>query len=209
MEGPARRRIVRPASTAMRDLRTLRVGVYHPDDADGRQLTQQLQRIGCQAQAFWPPPPALPDGLDVVFIAVRPDVIDLAYEWARGEIVPTVIAVVTYENPTIVEAVLRLGAKAVLASPVRSFGLLSALVLARQIDDSFKAGERKLRKLESKLLGARHVAEAKDILMRTRGIGESAAYDLIREQAMSKRTTTEDIAAAIVNANEILSLGTK
>jgi AmiR/NasT family two-component response regulator len=123
--------------------------------------------------------------------------------------VPTVIAVVTYENPTIVEAVLRLGAKAVLASPVRSFGLLSALVLARQIDDSFKAGERKLRKLESKLLGARHVAEAKDILMRTRGIGESAAYDLIREQAMSKRTTTEDIAAAIVNANEILSLGTK
>ena len=106
----------------MRDLRSLRVGVYHPDDADGRQLTQQLQRIGCQAQAYWPPPPTLPDAVDVVFIAVRPDVIDLAYEWARSEIMPTVIAVVTYENPTIVEAVLRLGAKAVIASPVRSFG---------------------------------------------------------------------------------------
>jgi AmiR/NasT family two-component response regulator len=193
----------------MRDLRSLRIGVYHPDDADGRQLTQQLQRIGCQAQAFWPPPPTLPDAVDVVFIAVRPDVIDLAYEWARSEIMPTVIAVVTYENPTIVEAVLRLGAKAVIASPVRSFGLLSVLVLARQIDDSFKAGARQLKKLEAKLLGARRIAEAKEILMRTRSIGESAAYDLIREQAMSKRTTTEEIAAAIVNANEILSLGAR
>jgi AmiR/NasT family two-component response regulator len=38
-------------------------------------------------------------------------------------------------------------------------------------------------------------------------ISEGAAYDLIREQAMSKRVSTEDIAAAIINANEILSLG--
>ena len=43
-----------------------------------------------------------------------------------------VIAIVTYENPTIVEAVLRIGAKAVLPSPVRSFGLLSSLVVARR-----------------------------------------------------------------------------
>jgi AmiR/NasT family two-component response regulator len=116
-------------------------------------------------------------------------------------------AVVTYENPTIVEAVLRLGAKGVIASPVRSFGLLSVLVLARQLDEASKASARQLKKLEAKLLGARRIAEAKEILMRTRGIGESAAYDLIREQAMSKRTTTEEIAAAIVNANEILSMG--
>ena len=42
--------------------------------------------------------------------------------------------------------------------------------------------------------------------MRTRQISEGAAYDHIREQAMTKRVTTEEIAAAISNANEILSL---
>ena len=62
-----------PPARGARDafLRTcaLRIAVYHPDDADGRQLTQQLQRIGCQVQTFWPPAPTLPEGLDVVFLA--------------------------------------------------------------------------------------------------------------------------------------------
>ena len=64
-----------------------------------------------------------------------------------------------------------------------------------------------MRKLEAKVLGVRQIAEAKSILVRTRQITEDAAYDLIRDQAMSKRVTTEEIAAAIVNANEIMSIG--
>ncbi|WP_366145792.1 ANTAR domain-containing protein [Polaromonas sp.] len=191
----------------MKDLRTLRVAVFHPDDADGRQLTQQLQRIGCQVQAFWPPLPALPVGIDVIFLAVRPESMDTEFEWLKGEDVPTVIAVVTYENPTIVETVLHIGAQAVLPSPIRSFGLLSALVVARCVHRDMKRQARRLRKLEAKVLGVRQIAEAKSILVRTRQITEDAAYDLIRDQAMSKRVTTEEIAAAIVNANEIMSIG--
>ena len=153
--------------------------------------------------------PTLPPGLDVVFLAVRPDSIDFGYEWARGEECPTVIAVVTYENPTIVEAVLHLGATAVLPSPVRSFGLLSTLVIARQADLANKAQAKRVRKLEAKMLGIRRIAEAKDILIRTRRVSESEAYDLIRDQAMTKRVTTEEIAAAIINANDILAMGKK
>ena len=207
MTPDARQRVARPAPAALKDLRSLRVAVFHPDDADGRQLTQQLQRIGCQVQAFWPPLPELPESLDVVFLAVRPDSIDFGYEWARGEDVPPIIAVVTYENPTIVEAVLHLGAKAVLPSPVRTFGLLSTLVVARQLDTERRAQAKRLRKLEAKLLGVRRIAEAKEILMKANGVSESRAYDLIREQAMAKRVTTEEIAAAIVNANDLLSMG--
>ena len=207
MEPTARRHTGRTTPALLKDLRTLRVAVLHPDDADGRQLTQQLQRIGCQVQAFWPPPPAMPEGIDVVFLAVRPDSVDMGCEWSKGEDPPTLIAVVNYENPTIVQTVLHIGARAVLPSPVRSFGLLSALVVARQVNEEMGAQSRRLRKLEVKLLGARRISEAKNILMRTRQISETAAYDLIRDQAMSKRVTTEEIAAAIINANEILSLG--
>lgn len=207
MEAPNQRRTVRATPTLLKDLRTLRVLVFHPDDSDGKLLTQQLQRIGCQVQSFWPPLPALPEGVDVIFLAVRPESMEAGYDWLKGEDVPAIITVVTYENPTIVESVLRIGSRAVLPSPVRSFGLLSALVVARQVDGALKERARKVRKLESKLQGVRSIANAKNILMRTHGITDVAAYDLIREQAMSKRVTTEEIAAAIVNASEILSLG--
>ena len=208
MIAPIRNRASRVTPVQLKELRMLRVAVLHPDDADGRQLTQQLQRIGCQVQAFWPPVPTLPDGIDVVFFAVQPEISQLDFDWIHAENAPTCIAVVTYENPTIIDTVLRLGAKAVLPAPVRSFGLLSALVIARTVNSEIQGQVRRIRKLEAKLNGARFIAEAKAILMRTRNVSELQAYDLIRDQAMSKRVTTEDIAAAIVNANEILSMGT-
>ncbi len=209
MNAPIRHRANGATPAQLKELRLLRVAVLHPDDTDGRQLTQQLQRIGCQVQAFWPPVPTLPEGIDVVVLAVQPEISQLEFAWTKAENPPTCIAVVNYENPTIVDTVLRLGAKAVLPSPVRSFGLLSALVIARTLDGEIQAQTRRIRKLEAKLNGARCIAEAKSILMRTRNVSELQAYDLIREQAMSKRVTTENIAAAIVNANEILSIGVK
>lgn len=201
------RHTLRVTPPQLKELRSLKIAVIHPDDADGMQLTQQLQRIGCQVQAFWPPVQVLPAGIDIAFIAVRPDIIGLRFEWTQHEDAPTVIAVVTYENPTIVDAVLALGAQSVLPSPVRSFGLLTALVLARETHKEKRSLTRRLRKVEAKLLGARHLADAKAVLMKTHDISETQAYDLIREQAMSKRTTTEEIAAAIIHASEVLSLG--
>ena len=206
-DSSATRHTLRVTPPQLKELRELKIAVIHPDDADGMQLTQQLQRIGCQVQAFWPPVQVLPAGIDIAFMAVRPDIIGLRFEWTQREDAPTVIAVVTYENPTIVDAVLALGAQAVLPSPVRSFGLLTALVLARETHKENRSLTRRLRKVEAKLLGARHLADAKAVMMKTYAISEIQAYDLIREQAMSKRTTVEEIAAMIVHASEVLSLG--
>jgi AmiR/NasT family two-component response regulator len=201
------RHTLRVTPRQLKELRSLKIAVIHPDDADGMKLTQQLQRIGCHVQAFWPPVKDLPAGIDIAFIAVRPDTIGLRFEWTQREDAPTVIAVVTYENPTIVDAVLALGAQAVLPSPVRSFGLLTTLVLAREAHKENRSLRGRLRKVEAKLLGARHLTDAKAILMKTHDVSETQAYDLIRDQAMSKRTTVEEIAAAIVHASAVLALG--
>ena len=196
---------LRVTPALLKDLRMLRVAVFHPDDADGTQLVQQLQRIGCQVQAFWPPLPQLPEGVELVFLAVRPDIVALDFDWCSGENSPALIAVVAYENPTIVEAVLRIGAKAILPAPVRSFGLLSALVLARALNAQIGAQSKRIAKLELKLAGQRNVLEATRILSVSRGISDDAAFDLIRNQAMAKRVTKEEIATAIVNANDVLN----
>jgi AmiR/NasT family two-component response regulator len=205
METAGGRTVIRATPALLKDLRSLKVVVFHPDDRDGEQLTQQLKRIGCQVQGFWPPLSELPDGVDVVFLAVRPDDIALDFGWCRRAQGPTIIAVVTYENPTIVETVLRIGAKGILPAPVRSFGLLSTLVLARQHNEEIHGHLNRIKKLESKLLGHRKIEEAKAVLMKTRLISEQDAFNLIRKQAMEKRVTNEEISIAIINANEILS----
>lgn len=190
----------------LKDLRTLKVAVFHQRDHDGEQLIRQLQRIGCQVQAFWPPQVELSDAFEVIFLAVNPDTIGLDLPWTVAESGPTLIAVVNYENPTIVDAVLRFGARAVVASPIRSFGVLSSLILARRLAGEIHHQNKRIAKLESKLQSTRKISEAKTILMSTRSITEQQAYSIIREQAMAKRATIEEIATAIINANEILAL---
>lgn len=189
----------------LKDLRSLRVAVFHPRDNDGEQLIRQLQRIGCQVQAFWPLTAELNEPFDVAFLAVNPETITLDLPWIKSEDAPVRVAVVNYENPTIVDGMLRLGASAVIATPIRSFGVLSTLILARQLAGDLRLQRKRVAKLESKLQSIRKITDAKGVLMNSRKISEEDAYAVIRDQAMVKRVTIEEIATAIVNANEILS----
>ena len=191
-------------SKLLRDLRSLRVVVFHPSDQDGEEIIRQLQRIGCQVKAFWPPLERLPDDVDLVFLAVRPAVIGHDFPWLKAPHSPALIAVVNYENPTVLEAVIKVDAHGVLASPVKSFGLLTSLVIARQLAAKEQEQAKQIVRLEQRLGGIRKLTKAKAILMETRSISEDQAYEIIRDQAMSKRVTTEEIATAIINANEIL-----
>lgn len=196
-------------SRLLRNLRSLRVVVFHPSDHDGEEIIRQLQRIGCQVKAFWPPLEKLPEETDLVFLAVRPEAIGQDFPWLKAEETPPLIAVVNYENPTVVEAVINVDAHGVLASPVKSFGLLTSMVIARQLAAKEREQSKHIERLEQRLSGIRRLAKAKGILMQTRGISEDQAYEIIRDQAMSKRVTTEEIATAIINANEILGFKTK
>jgi len=189
----------------LKNLRHLRVVVSHPRDADGEILTSHLQRIGCQVITLWPPVEALPDTVDVVFFGVRPEYASTRFDWARHERAPAIVAVIDYENPTIVDAALSLGARAVLTSPLRSSGILASLALAISVNDEIREAHRRIARLEQKLQSTNEISDAKQILMRTRNVNDIEAYRLIRNQAMSKRVSTEEIARAIIRANAILS----
>lgn len=189
----------------LRNLRNLRILVFHPRDADGELLTQQLQRIGCQVITMWPPLPDLPDTVDVVFCAVRPDHAMNLCQWMGPESTIPLIALINYENPTIIDAAMRMGALAVLTSPLRSSGILSALAMAKHVHNELHELQRRVVRLQQKLLGANQISQAKAILVRTRSVSDEEAYRIIREQAMTKRVATEDIARSIINADGLLS----
>ncbi|MEL6219415.1 MAG: ANTAR domain-containing protein [Pseudomonadota bacterium] len=191
----------------LRDLRELSVTVVHPADQDGSVVLDQLRRIGCRTEAAWPPPKALPARVDVVFAGITHDHHAALKRMIRRSEPPqpAVIALIDYENPAMLQLVLDLEAVAVISKPVRPFGLLTNLVVARNAWLEQHALTNRIATLEARLSGQKRIAKAKSILMETQGISEKAAYRTIRSQAMSKRVSIDEMAVAIINANELLS----
>lgn len=199
----AKKRQRSDSSAGIKDVRDICVLVVHPDDEDGRNLIAQLQRIGCQVRVQWPIPERLNTEVDVIVLAVSPESLSAKTPWLLHASTPPIIPVIAYENPIIVEALLQLNACSVIPSPVRSFGLLTALALT--LNQSRKAREREkhVKRLEGRMAVIRTVQQAKIILIETKGMSEIDAYNALRDQAMAKRVPVEKIAEALVKAHEL------
>jgi AmiR/NasT family two-component response regulator len=195
----------------LRDLRGLRVHVVHPADVERVQLVEHLRRIGCTVEAQWPVPASWPDGTDVVILAIEHDVRAEIHKLLKsdGAARPTLIAVVSYEDPSTLQLVLEAGAVAVIERPIRPFGLLTNLTIARSLWLERRETTKRIRKLERKLSGIQRIQKAKTILMEGQGLDEAQAYESIRRQAMSKRVSMDDMASAIIHANELLQYRAK
>jgi AmiR/NasT family two-component response regulator len=185
------------------DLRGARVLVIHPRDAEGDALIDQLKRIGCNVRGVWPPPPVIPHDVDTVFQFVDSSE-DSVFPAGSTEQELTLIAIVDYENPTILKRLLDSNAHGVVNKPIRSLGILSSLVLARSLRGYTRRLEGKVQKLEDTLKARRDVDKAVKILVALKKISEFEAYELVRQQATQKRLTMAEIAVSIINAQEML-----
>jgi len=181
------------------DLRGARVLVVHPRDAEGDALIDQLKRIGCNVRGIWPPPSELPRDIDTVFHYVEasetPD-----FTASAADDGPTFVAIIDYENPTVLKRLLDSNAHGVVNKPIRPFGILSSLVLARSVHGYTRRLESKVEKLEETLKARRDVDKAVKILVALKQIGETEAYELIRQQATQKRLSMAQIATTIIGA---------
>ena len=187
----------------MEDLRGARVLVVHPRDAEGDALIDQLKRIGCNVRGLWPPPAEIPRDVDTVFHLVEaaetPD-----FTASATDDGPTFVAIIDYENPTVLKRLLDSNAHGVVNKPIRSFGILSSLVLARSAHGYARRLQGKVQKLEETLKSRRDVDKAVKILVTLKKIGETEAYELIRQQATQKRLSMAQIATTIIGAQEVL-----
>ncbi len=195
----------------LKSLKGLPVLVLHPADADGRTLIDHLRRIGCHAEAAWPIPREIPANIGVVFLSVdhehRTEISRLAK--SLDGIPPAIIAIVDYEIPSTLELLFDLGALAAMDRPIRPFGVLTNLLLARGLWQERLDQQKRIHKLERRVSSMQKIQKAKAILMSIHQISEDAAYETIRQQAMSKRVSMDDIAASIITANELLQFPPK
>lgn len=194
-------------SKIIQDLRRARVLVVHPRDEDGDTLIAHLKRLGCEVRATWPLPPALPVDVDTVFLQIEDVIMEHALQIFDAQ-QPAVIAIVTYESPIALQAIIDLNAHGVISKPLRPLGILTQFALARYRQSYERRLAGKVQKLEETLKGRRLVEKGVAALRAMNGLDEEAAYKLLRDQATSKRLSMATIAESIIAAQETMkSLG--
>ncbi|MEA3117895.1 MAG: hypothetical protein QOI13_1165 [Paraburkholderia sp.] len=188
----------------LRDIRSLKVVAVHPLDQDGEELLAQLRRIGCRVCHYWPAPATLPEATDIVFMAIRPETLSKPLPWLEASGAYPLIPVVSYENPIFIEIVIQLNAYCVVPSPVRSFGVLTAIAVSLHRHKGRLALERYAQRVTEKFADQRKIQRAKSILMETRNLTEPEAHELLRSRAMGQRQSLEAVAGTIITAHENL-----
>lgn len=184
----------------LRTLRETEVLVCHPQDRDGEELVRHLRRIGCRVHHAWPPPDPISETVDVAF---------LLFERNRRPLVDgcesrfAVVAVIEYEDPSILNALIDANVRGIVTKPVRPFGILGTLLTARASQRYEARLRQKVEKLEETMRSRRDIEKSVRILMNAQAISEEAAYQMIRREAMQRRQSMAVIASSIISAHAV------
>lgn len=173
-------------------------------DEECEFLVRELQRTRSRVRHIWPMPEQLPDEADVLFCDLVPG-LPGRLPWVPGAPKLALTVIVPVAPPPDLDLLRNCSADAVLHRPYTTHAVLISLMQAR----TRFAYEQRLRwrvdKLDETLRAIRAVERAKAILVSTRNMREEEAYHFIRRQAMDRRLSISAVAAAIVDAHEILS----
>lgn len=191
------------ARKILEDLRQARVLVIHPRDEDAATLVDHLKRLGCEVKAVWPMPSVLPKDIDTVFLLVESLSTD-GLTMLLADRNPAIIAIVTYESPIALKAIIDLNAHGVISKPIRPLGVLTQFALARYRWGFEGRLATKVAKLEDTLKGRRTVDKAVKILASVNQVDEESAYRMLRDQATAQRQPMAVIAESVIAAQEAM-----
>ena len=145
------------------ELRGIEVAVVHPPGPDCDVLVDQLKRIGCRVSEMWPCPAALPPETAAVFMLISAEQSG-GSPWSAADSSAVLIALVDYENPTVLKGLLEANAHVVISKPFRPTGVLSTMILARSVHGYEQRLLNKVGKLEETLRSRRVIERAVKLL---------------------------------------------
>lgn len=184
----------------IKDLRSLKFLLVQPQDNEGLALRSHLERIGCQVQESWPPPPSYAEDIDIIFVMVDRVIENkLTFHWQAEAPSAVLIAVIDYENPLSIDRLLHMRVNAVIGLPIRPFGILTNLLAAVNNHRREQRLRLNLDRLQSKLESCRMVERAKLAVMLTDSQSEKEAYGVLRQLAMKRRTTVDVVSSEILS----------
>ena len=173
-------------------------------DDEGNFLVRELRRRNAEVTVIWPLPEILPCDADVVYCEYRRD-LSRRVPWVPGDPKAAFVIVLPRAEPIEDEVIVHVAPDAVLARPFTASAIAASFVLARGQFAYINRLRGKADKLEENLRAMRTVERAKSILVTTRNIDNDEAYNFIRRQAMDRRISVTNVAAAIVASHDMLS----
>lgn len=177
----------------IRELRSLRVAVFHPADGDREELMLHIRRIGCTVYADWPIPTHPTRETDIA-LCLLSETGEQLPEWPDVAL----IAILQYESPVVVRSLLDSNAHGIVTKPIRAFGILSTLLLTRSLHRFSQRQKAKTDKIEETLRSRRLIDRAAEALSAS-GFGTlEACHQAIRRAAMEGRVTAASVAENIL-----------
>jgi two-component system, response regulator / RNA-binding antiterminator len=193
----------REPAGASAETSSLEIVVAVPRDEEGDMLARELLRTRSGVRRLWPLPPRLPDGVDVMFCELTPE-LPQCLPWVPGQPLAALVVVTPAVQMPPLKLLRNCAPYAVLHRPFTTGTVLTSLAIARA---QFLYEQRlrgRIDKLDETLRSFRSVERAKNILMEKRNLDEEAAYHFMRRQAMSQRVSVGAVAAAIIDSRDIL-----
>jgi response regulator NasT len=192
----------------------MRILVADDEPRAAEALTSLLEIIGHEVIG-----PAA-DGVEAVALAAReaPDLaildidmprlsgLDAAARLAALHPVP-VILLTAHNDPAYLARAATLPVFNYLSKPARPEALLAAIEIARARFAEWSRLNGRVAELTQRMEERRTVERAKGILMETRGLGEDAAYALLRSRSQKQGRAMIDICRAVVAAEGVLRRG--
>jgi two-component system, response regulator / RNA-binding antiterminator len=197
---PARER---ESAGAAAEISSLEIVVAVPRDEEGDMLARELLRTRSGVRRLWPLPPRLPDGVDVMFCELTPE-LPQCLPWVPGQPLAALVVVTPAVQMPPLKLLRNCAPHAVLHRPFTTGTVLTSLAIARAQFLYEQRLRARIDKLDETLRSFRSVERAKNILMEKRNLDEEAAYHFMRRQAMSQRVSVGAVAAAIIDSRDIL-----
>ena len=165
-------------------------------------LIRELQRTRNRVRHVWPPPDPLPADTDVLFCDLAPG-LPTRLPWLPGDPKAALVLLIPAAAPDL-ELMRKSAPEALLHRPFTAPAILASLVLARSRFGYERRLRSRIEHLDMTLRAMRSVERAKVILMGARNMAEEDAYRFLRSQAMERRVSVGAVAAAIVDAHDLI-----
>lgn len=176
--------------------------ILHREDANTERLERQLGLLGIRAITQWKPL-ANWDGADLVLVDADQGWDDLLPP--KGDALgKPLVALLASEAPGRIAWAMEQGASAIIPKPVTASAVYPALVMAVSIHEERRAVAERLQYLEERVRMRPLVHAAVEKLRAARGLDEERAYAMLRECAMRRRLSMEQVAAIFLGGAEPL-----
>lgn len=179
-----------------------RATVLHREDATTERLTRQLKLFGFHVHVQWTPL-ADDDLPDLILVDADQGWTGLL-PWADAPAPRPLVALLGSEAPGRVAWAMGQGASAIIAKPVASSAVYPALVMALAIHRERQAVTERIAHLEERVRMRPLVHAAVQKISSARKLDEEGAYRILRNCAMQRRLSMEQVAASILGGAEPL-----